>query len=179
MCRPHSGAFVRPPRGISAAAFSLQLFDMRERAPLASADRQETRETFGWAIDFANGVPIYRQITNRVLNLATLGLIKPDEALPSIRTLALELKVAPNTISRAYEELECAGVVHKRRGLGTFVSFEKIQTVDCERQRIIEQQINALLAEARHLNFTPEALLQLMLRQLALLSRNWTVDKGS
>jgi len=159
-----------------ASAFSLQRSDMRGLA-IASAEGQEAPEAFRLAIDFTNGVPIYRQIINQVLNLAALGLLKPDEALPSIRALALKLQVAPNTISKAYEELEASGVLHKRRGLGTFVSFEQMQKVDCERQRIIEHRINALLIEAHLLNFTPEALLQLIHRQLALGSGNRTAGK--
>jgi GntR family transcriptional regulator len=73
-------------------------------------------------IDPADGVPIYRQIAARMRDLVAAGVLEPETALPSIRLLAIELKVAPNTIAKAYEKLEAQGVVHKRRGLGTFVS---------------------------------------------------------
>jgi GntR family transcriptional regulator len=168
---------VSPPIGTLPAALSRRRRGTRGLG-LASAGGQEASDTFELAIDFSNGVPIYRQIVNQVLNLSALGLLKPDEALPSIRALALELKVAPNTISRAYEELETAGLVHKRRGLGTFVSFLQMQKVNCEQQRIVEQKINALMVDAYHLNFTPEALLQLIHRQLARKSLNRSADKG-
>jgi GntR family transcriptional regulator len=73
-------------------------------------------------IDPTGDVPLYRQIVRQVRNLVSSGALEPDKALPSIRILAIELKVAPNTIAKAYEKLEAEGVVHKRRGLGTFVS---------------------------------------------------------
>jgi GntR family transcriptional regulator len=122
-------------------------------------------------INFADGVPIYRQIVSQIRCLVALGLLKPDAGLPSIRALALELKVAPNTIAKAYEELEAVGVVHVRRGFGTFVSYECTPTVDGQRRHIIEQRIDALLAEANQLNFTPEALLELMFRRQAFIAQ--------
>ena len=88
--------------------------------------------------------------------------------LPSIRVLAQQLKVAPNTVARAYEELEEAGVVRRRRGFGTFVSLESSQAADGERRRLVEQRIDILLVEARQLNFTAEALLALIHRRQAV-----------
>ena len=73
-------------------------------------------------INVTDGVPIYRQIVNQVKYLVASGLLQPGEELPPIRTLALQLKVTPNTIVKAYGELETRGVVHKRRGSGTYVS---------------------------------------------------------
>ena len=69
-------------------------------------------------ITLTDGVPIYRQIVNQVKYLVASGLLQPGEELPPIRTLALQLKVTPNTIVKAYGELETSGVVHKRRGSG-------------------------------------------------------------
>jgi GntR family transcriptional regulator len=121
-------------------------------------------------INAADGVPIYRQIVNRTLCLMALGLLKPDEELPSIRALALRLKVAQNTIVRAYEELHAMGVVHKRRGSGTFVATEFTRTVDAGRRRIIEHRIDALLAEAQQMNFTIETIVELMFHRHAIAS---------
>ena len=84
------------------------------------------------------------------------GLLRPGEELTPIRTLALQLKVTPNTIVKAYDELEISGVVHKRRGSGTFVSEGRPKLAILERRRIIERRIDALLAEAHQLNFTVE-----------------------
>jgi len=118
------------------------------------------------AITFADGVPIYRQIVTQILCQIASGVRESDEALPSIRVLAQELKVAPNTIAKVYDELEAAGAVRKRRGFGTFVSS---QAMDDERRRLVEQRIDALLAEARQLNFTAEALLTLIHRRPAFI----------
>ena len=111
-------------------------------------------------INVTDGVPIYRQIVNQVKYLVASGLLRPGEELPPIRTLALQLKVTPNT--KAYGELESSGVVHKRRGSGTFVSEGRQQLALRERRRIIEQRIDALLAEAHQLNFTADDILRML-----------------
>jgi GntR family transcriptional regulator len=114
-------------------------------------------------INLTDGVPIYRQIVNQVKYLVASGLLQPGEELPPIRTLALQLKVTPNTIVKAYGDLEVAGVVHKRRGSGTFVSEGRPQQVAMrERRRLIEQRIDGLLAEAHQLNFTAEDILRMV-----------------
>src|SRR5688500_20345281 len=101
-------------------------------------------------ITLTDGVPIYRQIFNQVKYLVASGLLRPGEELPPIRTLALQLKVTPNTSVKAYDELESSGIVHMRRGSGTFVSEGRPRLADRERQRSMEQPIDALLAEEQH-----------------------------
>jgi GntR family transcriptional regulator len=113
-------------------------------------------------INVTDGVPIYRQIVNQVKYLVASGLLSPGEELPPIRTLALQLRVTPNTIVKAYGELEIAGLVHKRRGSGTFVSEGRPQLAIRERRRIIEGRIDAVLAEAHQLNFTPDDVLRMV-----------------
>jgi GntR family transcriptional regulator len=113
-------------------------------------------------INLADGVPIYRQIVNQVKYLVASGLLQPGDELPPIRTLALQLKVTPNTIVKAYGDLEIAGVVHKRRGSGTFVSDARPQLALRDRRRVIEQRIDALLAEAHQLNFTADDILRMV-----------------
>lgn len=120
-------------------------------------------------IDPADGVPIYRQIVNQIRYSVASGLLEPGDELPTIRALALRLKVTPNTIVRAYGELEAAGVVHKRHGSGTFVSGERTRLADRERRRIIEQRIDSLLTEAHHLGFSVEELFKLIHRREALM----------
>jgi GntR family transcriptional regulator len=121
-------------------------------------------------INLTDGVPIYRQIVNQVKYLVASGLIQPGEELPPIRTLALQLKVTPNTIVKAYGELETSGVIHKRRGSGTFVSEARPQQVKLrERRRVIEQRIDALLAEAHQLNFTADDILRMVRERKAAM----------
>jgi GntR family transcriptional regulator len=120
-------------------------------------------------LNLADGVPIYRQIVNQVKYLVASGLLQPGEELPPIRTLALQLKVTPNTIVKAYSELEAAGVVHTRRGAGTYVSEGRQHIARRERQRIIEHRIDALLAEAHHLNFTTEDIVRMVRERRAAM----------
>jgi GntR family transcriptional regulator len=129
-------------------------------------------------IDPADGVPIYRQIVNQVRYAVASGLLEPGDELPTIRALALTLKVTPNTVVKAYEELEAAGVLQKRHGSGTFVSGERTRLADRERRRIIEQRIDALLAEAHHLGFSLEEMFKLIHRRHALMASNRTDDKS-
>ena len=116
-----------------------------------------------------DGLPIYRQIVNQVKYLVASGLLQPGEELPPIRTLALQLKVTPNTIVKAYHELEISGVVYKRQGSGTFVSEGRQQIALRERRRIIEQRIDALLAEAHQLNFTADDILRMVRERKAAM----------
>ena len=120
-------------------------------------------------INLTDGVPIYRQIVNQVKYLVASGLLRAGEELPPIRTLALQLKVTPNTIVKAYDELEISGVVHKRRGSGTFVSEGRQQLAIKERRRIIEQRIDALLAEGYQLNFSADDILRMVRERKAAM----------
>jgi len=120
-------------------------------------------------IDVKDGVPIYRQIANQIRYMAASGLLQPDEELPPIRVLAAQLRVTPNTVVKAYEELEGAGVISKRRGSGCFVSDGPSKLAEREKRRILEQRIDGLLAEARQLNYSKGDLLKLVHKRLALL----------
>jgi GntR family transcriptional regulator len=129
-------------------------------------------------INLTDGVPIYRQIVNQVKYLVASGLLSPGEELPPIRTLALQLKVTPNTIVKAYDELESSGVVHKRRGSGTFVSEGRLQLALRERRRIIEQRIDGLLTEAHQLNFTGEDILRMLRERRAAMEAGATTTES-
>lgn len=120
-------------------------------------------------IDVNNGVPIYRQIANQIRYMAASGLLQPDEELPAIRVLAAQLRVTPNTVVKAYEELEGAGVISKRRGSGCFISDGPSKLAEREKRRILEQRIDGLLAEARQLNYRNGDLLKLIHKRLAIL----------
>src|SRR3954463_13147307 len=98
-----------------------------------------------------DGLPVYKQIFNQVKYLVASGRLAPGEELPPIRTLAEQLVVNPNTIARAYRELETAGVVTKRRTSGTYVSEAGSPLARQERLKILSERIDALLAEARQL----------------------------
>ena len=107
-------------------------------------------------ISVSDGVPIYRQIVNQIRYMVASGLLQAGEEVSPIRTLALQLNVTPNTVVKAYGELELAGIVHKRQGAGTYVSESVSPLADRERIRILENRIDALLAEAHQLDFEVE-----------------------
>src|SRR2546427_12956011 len=95
-------------------------------------------------ISLTDGVPIYLQIVNQVKYLVASGRLAPEEELPQIRVLAEQLLVNPNTVARAYRELELAGVVTKRRTAGTYVSGARSPLARRERLRILTQRIDGL-----------------------------------
>ena len=109
-----------------------------------------------------DGVPIYRQIINQVRLLVASGRLRPGDELPPIRTLAEDLLVNPNTVARAYRDLEAMGVVDTRRGAGTRVSDRGSPLAEPERRRILTERVDALLAEAKHLGCEIDALLALV-----------------
>ena len=96
-----------------------------------------------------DGVPIYLQIVNQVKYLVGSGRLAAGEELPPIRVLAERLTINPNTVARAYRELEVGGIVEKRRTAGTFVSAAGSPLARRERVKILSGRIDALLAEAR------------------------------
>ena len=109
-----------------------------------------------------DGVPIYLQIVNQVKYLVASGCLEPGEELPPIRVLAEQLLINPNTVARAYRELELAGVVTKRRTAGTYVSDTTSPLARRERLKIVTERIDALLAEARQMNINTETLIELL-----------------
>ena len=109
-----------------------------------------------------DGVPIYLQIVNQVKYLVAAGRLAPGEELPPIRALAEELTVNPNTVARAYRELELAGLVEKRRTAGTYISDGGSPLARRERMRILGERIDLLLAEARQMNVTTDEIVQLV-----------------
>jgi GntR family transcriptional regulator len=101
-----------------------------------------------FAIDARDGVPIYLQIVEQIKKSVALGRLKPDEPLPSVRQLALDLTINPNTVARAYLELEHQGVISKRQGQGTFVSSQAAEASRRERQKIVGALFEKALVEA-------------------------------
>ena len=122
-------------------------------------------------ISSSDGVPIYLQIVNQVKYLVASGRLGEGEELPPIRVLAEQLLINPNTVARAYRELELAGVVTKRRTAGTYVSGAGSRLARRERVRILTERIDALLAEARQMDIDVDDVIDL-LRQRDQAMRN-------
>src|SRR5262249_32007255 len=124
----------------------------------------------------SDGVPIYLQIVNQVKYLVASGRLAPGEELPPIRTLAEQLLVNPNTVARAYRELEGAGIVTKRRTTGTYVSDAGSPLARQERLRILAERIDLLLAEARQMDIGTDEVIDL-LREREELIRSRTLEE--
>ena len=108
-------------------------------------------------ITTADGVPIYQQIVNQVKYLVASGRLSPGDEMPPIRVLAERLIVNPNTVARAYRELESAGVVEKRRTAGTLARKERL--------KILTERVDALLAESRQMDVPYDELVKLLDKQ--------------
>jgi GntR family transcriptional regulator len=113
-------------------------------------------------VSTGDGFPIYLQIANQVKHLVASGRLSAGEEIPPIRVLAQQLLVNPNTVARAYLELEREGVVVKRHGSGTYVSDAGSPLARKQRLKILADRVDALLAEARHLEVGTEDLVKLL-----------------
>jgi GntR family transcriptional regulator len=113
----------------------------------------------------SDGVPIYLQIVQQVKYLVSSGRLSPGEELPAIRVLAEKLLINPNTVARAYRELEQAGVVVKHRTTGTYVSSAGSRLARRDRLKIVTQRIDALLAETRQMNIPLAEVIELLRRR--------------
>lgn len=120
-------------------------------------------------ISLQDGVPIYRQIVSQVKYMVASRQLLPGEELPPIRVLAKQLLVTPNTIVKAYRELEVDGVVYKRRGAGTYVSEFMSPLARKERKKILATRVDTLLAEARQMDFSFDDVLDLLGKRRSVL----------
>ncbi len=123
-------------------------------------------------ISARDGVPIYLQIIQQVKLLVASGRLKPGDELPAIRTLAEQLLINPNTVARAYRELELAGVVEKRRTAGTYVADQSSPMVRRERMRILTDRIDQLLVDAEHMDVGLEEVIKLLHQRSNVLSQS-------
>lgn len=106
--------------------------------------------------------PIYQQIVNQVKLQVSSGRLSPEEELPSIRVLAERLMVNPNTVARAYRELEQAGIVTKRRTTGSYISAGAVPMDKRERKDLLSEKVDRLLADAQQLDLAPSDLIDLI-----------------
>lgn len=116
-------------------------------------------------IDYRDARPIYEQVVDGIEGLALRGALPADTKLPSVRQLAMELSINPNTIQRAYGELERRGVIYAAKGQGNFIS-DNAAALRSQRLNELGEQITALAGQARSLGVTEEQL------------RGWVARKG-
>ena len=127
-------------------------------------------------ITASDGVPIYLQVVNQIKYLVAAGRLVAGEELPPIRTLAEKLVVNPNTIARAYRELEIAGIVEKRRTAGTYVSDQGSPLARRERMKILTERIDQLLAEAGHMDVSLDDVLKLIQQRFSVINTSRLKD---
>ena len=109
--------------------------------------------------DLASGVPVYRQLIEQVRNGIVFRSLRPSDQLPTVRQTAVDLAINPNTVVRAYRELEILGVIETHQGTGTFVSSQKVERDDVERQRQLDQIVSEFVARAGAAGFQIEDIL--------------------
>ena len=112
------------------------------------------------SIDIKSGVPFYRQIIDQVKSAIATESIAPGDRLPTVRQLAVDLSINPNTVSRAYTELELTGLVETQMGSGTFVGQHSVERDDVERRRLLEQICQEFLSRASTHGFTLDDILE-------------------
>ena len=120
---------------------------------------------FRFAIDFHSGVPVYRQLIDQVRGGIASGSLTAGDQLPTIRQLAVDLEINPNTVMRAYRELELGGLLETHQGTGTFVANKKIEKKSAERDRQLTQMAGEFASRAGAAGFSLEDLIE-RLREL-------------
>jgi GntR family transcriptional regulator len=111
-------------------------------------------------LDLHSGVPVYRQIIDQVRGGMSAGMLAAGDQLPTVRQLAVDLAINPNTVLRAYRELELGGMLETHQGTGTFISEKKINRNNAERERQLGQLAGEFAARAGAAGFTVEDLLE-------------------
>ena len=123
----------------------------------ASAD---AKAPFQFRLDLRSGVPVYRQLIDQVRGGIAAGTLSAGDQLPTVRQLAVDLAINPNTVLRSYRELELGGLLETQQGTGTFITERKPRQATVERERQLSQLVGEFLARAGASGFTAEELLK-------------------
>jgi GntR family transcriptional regulator len=110
-------------------------------------------------LDLHSGVPVYRQIIDQVRGGIASGALTDGDQLPTVRQLAVDLEINPNTVVRAYRELEFGGLIETHQGTGTFISAQKMKRRDAERERQLAQIVGDCVSRAGAAGFTLDDLI--------------------
>ena len=117
-------------------------------------------------LDLKSGVPFYRQIVDQIRYGIASERLLPGEQLPTVRDLAVRLEINPNTVRKAYSELEILGVLDTQQGTGTFVAVKEIEIEDVERDRMLGQICDELVARGQQYNLTLSEIVNHLQRRL-------------
>jgi GntR family transcriptional regulator len=116
--------------------------------------------------DTTSRIPIYRQLTEQVRAAVARGRLQPGDRLPSVRQLSRDLVVNPNTVARAYTELEREGTLVTQQGRGVFIAEPRTDLTKRARQKQLEEALDQLMVEAVHLGFSASEFLDLFRKRL-------------
>ena len=119
----------------------------------------QSSSPFGFQLDLRSGVPVYRQIMDQVLGAMASGRLGSGDQLPTVRQLAVDLSINPNTVIRAYRELEIRGFLDTHQGSGTFITAQPVQQDNEERQRKLDAIVSDAIARAGAEGFTAQQVL--------------------
>jgi GntR family transcriptional regulator len=118
------------------------------------------RKALEFRLDLHSGVPVYRQIIDQVMGRMAAGSLAPGDQLPTVRQVAVDLAINPNTVQRAYREMEIRGVLETQQGTGTFISQQKVKRDEVERRRQLSQLVSEFVSRAGAAGFTVRDLLE-------------------
>jgi GntR family transcriptional regulator len=121
---------------------------------------QTISKQFRFQLDLHSGMPVYRQIIDQVRGGIASGLLAAGDQLPTVRQLAVDLAINPNTVVRAYRELEFGGLIETHQGTGTFISPQKMKRADAERERQLTQIVADCVSRAVAAGFTVDELIE-------------------
>jgi len=107
----------------------------------------ENRE-FRFRLDGHSGVPVYRQLIDQVQGAIATGALQPGDQLPTVRLVAVELTINPNTVLRAYREMEIRGILDTQQGTGTFIADRQTEPTQEERERQLSQLVGEFVSRA-------------------------------
>jgi len=118
-----------------------------------------SQNRFRFLLDLHSGTPVYRQVIDQVRGGIASGSLAVGDQLPTVRQLAVDLAINPNTVVRAYRELELGGLLETQQGTGTFISAQKMKRTDQERERQLAQIVGDSVARAGAAGFTVDELI--------------------
>jgi GntR family transcriptional regulator len=116
-------------------------------------------DTFDFRLDLHSGVPVYRQIIDQILGGIASGKLAMGDQIPTVRQVAVDLAINPNTVVRAYREMEIRGVLETQQGTGTFIARTKVEQNEVERSRRLTQLVTEFVARAGSAGFSVEELM--------------------
>jgi len=117
-------------------------------------------------LDLKSGVPFHRQIVDQIRYGIASSRLLPGEQLPTVREMAVQLQVNPNTVRKAYSGLEILGILNTQQGTGTFVSHQEVEIGEDEKKRMLRQICDELVARGSQYGFTLEEIVTHLQRRL-------------